>query len=127
MRMYIVCKNCSTRLSNSVDIRDIADRNDNLEQDFVQTGQAIQEDGSCCWTERKGDFYFNKSDVINTRLTEDAQRLNGCCGLDGCDGPNLHCANCGAYVATTRTDCWTPHYTIFEHAETSVEIEDFSI
>jgi hypothetical protein len=32
---------------------------------------------------------------------------NGCCGSDGCDGPNRACMNCGAVVATARTDCWT--------------------
>ena len=32
---------------------------------------------------------------------------NGCCGSDGCDGPNRACARCGAVVGTARTDCWT--------------------
>jgi hypothetical protein len=31
----------------------------------------------------------------------------GCCGSDGCDGPNRACTNCGVAVATALTDCWT--------------------
>ena len=36
-------------------------------------------------------------------LTSDPRRLNGCCGLDGCDSPNLRCEVCSSYVATKRT------------------------
>lgn len=31
---------------------------------------------------------------------------NGCCGSDGCDGPNRAC-RCGAVVGTEWSDCWT--------------------
>lgn len=31
---------------------------------------------------------------------------NGCCGSDGCDGPNRSCT-CGQVVATEWSDCWT--------------------
>jgi hypothetical protein len=34
-------------------------------------------------------------------------RSSGCCGLDGCDGPNQACTGCGEVVGTARTDCWT--------------------
>ncbi len=30
----------------------------------------------------------------------------GCCGSDGCDGPNRACT-CGQVVGTAMTDCWT--------------------
>ncbi|MEV0093732.1 hypothetical protein [Streptomyces sp. NPDC050738] len=40
-------------------------------------------------------------------------RLNGCCGLDGCDGPNLQCRFCTAEVAVERSDCWTPQQVTF--------------
>ena len=33
-------------------------------------------------------------------------RHQGCCGLDGMDGPNRVCA-CGAEVGTEQSDCWT--------------------
>jgi hypothetical protein len=32
---------------------------------------------------------------------------HGCCGSDGCDGPNRACSACGLVVGTARTDCWT--------------------
>lgn len=35
-------------------------------------------------------------------------RLNGCCGLDGCDDPNMLCRVCTAEVGTMQSDCWTP-------------------
>jgi len=41
------------------------------------------------------------------RIAEDAARRSGCCGLDGCDGPNRVCG-CGAYVGTEQSDCWMP-------------------
>ncbi|MFD7507654.1 hypothetical protein [Streptomyces sp. NPDC059850] len=50
-----------------------------------------------------------KADVHGTELTSLLGRRNGCCGLDGCDGPNLVCLVCTAEVATERSDCWTPN------------------
>lgn len=49
---------------------------------------------------------INPSDLLVRRLHPDRKRRNGCCGLDGCDGPNLVC-NCGTEVATESSDCWT--------------------
>ncbi len=48
-----------------------------------------------------------RADVRGTELIALRGRLNGCCGLDGCDGPNLVCRGCAAEVATERSDCWT--------------------
>ncbi len=48
-----------------------------------------------------------RADVRGTRLSPLRGRRNGCCGLDGCDGPNLVCRRCEAEVATERSDCWT--------------------
>lgn len=54
-------------------------------------------------------FWLNPKDVEGaTKLTTKAGRLSGCCGLDGCDGPNLVCKNCGAEAGTMQSDCWTP-------------------
>lgn len=53
--------------------------------------------------------------------TTDYRRLNGCCGLDGLDGPNQVCRNCGRYVGTKVTDCWTPH--IFEPLAEHTKLE----
>ncbi|MEJ2001579.1 MAG: hypothetical protein P8X77_09315 [Maritimibacter sp.] len=40
--------------------------------------------------------------------TSDQKRMIGCCGLDGCDGPNRICS-CDAEVGTESSDCWTWH------------------
>jgi len=47
------------------------------------------------------------ADVRGLRRVADRGRLNGCCGLDGLDGPNLACAGCGSELATESSDCWT--------------------
>ena len=53
-----------------------------------------------------------RADVRGTELTTLRGRRNGCCGLDGCDGPNLVCSACAAEVATERSDCWTPQEVV---------------
>lgn len=58
-------------------------------------------------------FILNSNDVINCQNHEDQSRLNGCCGLDGCDGPNQVCVN-GHEIGTKRSDCWTYRYTSFD-------------
>ena len=59
--------------------------------------------------EFRPQFWLNPKDVEGTtERTAKAGRLNGCCGLDGCDGPNLVCKKCGAEIGTLQSDCWTP-------------------
>lgn len=55
-------------------------------------------------------FWMNPGDVEDhVELVDIACRLNGCCGLDGCGGPNMRCKNCKAEAVTTQSDCWTPY------------------
>jgi hypothetical protein len=67
---------------------------------------AISNDDSS--TGRPNCALINMEDVLNTRYHPDARRHQGCCGRDGCDGPNLLCAN-GHEVGTERSDCWMSH------------------
>ena len=60
------------------------------------------------WTRFEGCVLVNIADVIGTKTHPDASRLNGCCALDGLDGPNLLCEN-GHEVATAVSDCWMAH------------------
>jgi hypothetical protein len=53
----------------------------------------------------------NLNDLVGTKHPPDVQRLNGCCGLDGLDGPNLICPN-GHEVGTEKSDCWMPHAAV---------------
>lgn len=53
-------------------------------------------------------FWVNPEDLTDrVSNTSNRRRLNGCCGLDGQDGPNQVC-RCGAEVGTLQNDCWTP-------------------
>ena len=40
--------------------------------------------------------------------TADVRRRAGCCGMSGCDDPNMLCRACKAEVGTMQSDCWTP-------------------
>lgn len=54
-------------------------------------------------------FWANPQDFeAATQQTGDISRLAGCCGLDGCNGPNMLCRTCNAEVGTMQSDCWTP-------------------
>ncbi|MFE0276047.1 hypothetical protein ACFWZY_28735 [Streptomyces sp. NPDC058992] len=61
-----------------------------------------------------------RADVRHLERTSQPGRLNGCCGLDGCDGPNLVCRWCRTEIATERSDCWTPQEVVLVPA--AVEI-----
>lgn len=55
-----------------------------------------------------GDWLVNKEDLLG--CLEGGVR-NGCCGVDGLDGPNLLCPN-GHFVATEVGDCWTSTFAV---------------
>ncbi|WP_412538716.1 hypothetical protein R8Z50_23030 [Longispora sp. K20-0274] len=59
-----------------------------------------------------GTILVHPSDVRGLRLHPDRRRRNGCCRLDGCDGPNLVCAGCGSEIATEQSDCWVSWHDI---------------
>jgi len=81
----------------------------------------MQEDGTY-FHGRVGNYIAHGDDVLRVKLTIDTTRLNGCCGLDGLDGPNLQCDTCGVYVATKITDCWTSHCVVFESTAVLAEM-----
>jgi hypothetical protein len=60
-----------------------------------------------------GAVTINLADLINTARHPNLRRLNGCCGLDGCDGLNTVCYE-GHEVGTERSDCWMPHGLHFD-------------
>jgi hypothetical protein len=53
-----------------------------------------------------GAFVVNLASVLRSLLKSTGVD-SGCCGSDGCDGPNRACI-CGAVLGTERSDCWTP-------------------
>ncbi|MFJ5546492.1 hypothetical protein [Streptomyces sp. NPDC093225] len=63
--------------------------------------------GSYAASPHTGAPVLNLDDIMGVKRHPDPRRRNGCCGLDGLDGPNLVCGNCGAEVATQQSDCWS--------------------
>jgi hypothetical protein len=64
-------------------------------------------------------YWLNPDDLTPAvRQTDKSDRLSGCCGLAGCDGPNQLC-QCGAEVGTLQSDCWTSLVFIAEPASTT--------
>jgi hypothetical protein len=100
----------------------MSERNEMMGADLLLAGTVMQEDGSY-FQGRDGFYIVHPDDLLHVKLTADSARLNGCCGLDGCDGPNLHCETCGTYVATKMTDCWMAHCVVFEPDTTRLVAE----
>ena len=98
-----------------------AERNDVMGEALLSRGYVMQEDGSN-FRELVGAYFVHPDDVLGVELTSDNSRLNGCCALDGCDGPNLRCRTCQEYVATRITDCWRSHCVLFDRAATRAEL-----
>jgi hypothetical protein len=57
-------------------------------------------------------YWVNPADLGDAvRVTKLSDRLAGCCGESGGNGPNRLC-RCGAEIGTLRDDCWTPQVFI---------------
>jgi hypothetical protein len=122
MKRILKCRNCGEDLSLPVTIFDadsvefhqpaFVDGEDVMRQGFVFMSRKPYRfcpEGPPDPLEFTPQYWMTMKDILeNVHLTKDAKRLNGCCGLDGCDGPNRVCS-CGAYVGTEMNDCWTSY------------------
>ena len=109
--MVIRCKVCGVVLTRPVEL--LADESVLCREDarpYIPEGQFWLSDGSYY---PAGEWVANLADLVNTQLHPNSRRLNGCCGLDGCDGINRVCAN-GHEIGTERSDCWWAHGIHFE-------------
>ena len=62
--------------------------------------------------------WLNPADLTEAvGATGTTDRLSGCCGVAGIDGPNQVC-RCGAEIGTLQDDCWTAKVFIPEPAAT---------
>lgn len=52
-----------------------------------------------------GAISANPADILTDTVLPSGLR-QGCCGVDGQDGPNISCI-CGAVLGTEWGDCWT--------------------
>lgn len=110
--MQLQCKLCQLLVSNP--IQELPDKGLLLEvdgADFIPKGYYTLDDKNY-FTDFDAALLINEADLINCKDYPDASRLNGCCGLDGCDGPNKVCLN-GHEIGTEKSDCWVPHLFIF--------------
>jgi hypothetical protein len=114
--MKVYCKVCNLPLTNFLKNYAGDSFGEASEQPFVQKGFYTVSNGDF-FTGTEGCLIVNVEDMINTVNHTITGRLNGCCGLDGCDGPNKMCIN-GHEVATEKSDCWMPMAIIFEKEKT---------
>jgi hypothetical protein len=118
--MRIICKECHIELSK--DLAELPGKNHLDESDgndFLPLGRFYISDGSY-FTDSENKIIINTKDFINEKNHPIADRLNGCCGLDGMDGINKVCAN-GHEIGTAKTDCWMPHCIILEPQLVDIE------
>jgi hypothetical protein len=113
------CCACGVPLSRSVQLlRDPSELDERDGQPHLPTGRFAISGGF--FTGFDGWLMLNLADAVNTRHHPDPGRHNGCCGLDGCDGPNTLCAN-GHEVGTERSDCWLPHVLLLDPGKAKVD------
>jgi len=77
------------------------------ETDYIPGGHYVR-GGDDYLYDAVGQYLINRREARNIRPHPDYSRRQGCCGLDGCDGRNVVCAN-GHEVGTERSDCWLAH------------------
>jgi hypothetical protein len=109
----VCCTECGTVLT--VPLLELIDESvisNEAGSDYIPRGYYVISDGGF-FTNTKDQVIVNLKDAVNTKRHSDARRLNGCCGLDGCDGMNVLCGT-GHEVGTERSDCWLPHAIHFD-------------
>ena len=132
--MQLRCKHCGSNLTGPVLMRLWHKSPESIPSSWPNDRQAFSDPGTAVraqepYVRNVGDGptphlghtpidFVHPDDLTDTlRLTEKQGYLNGCCGLDGCDGPNQLC-QCGAEVGTLLTDCWTLYGFVPQPAET---------
>ena len=140
MKQILICNACGARLTRALDVRSGKDPSVPSpelidQQPLTPRGTVYKSYEPLLHTSAETEdpldlvpqYWVNPDDLCEAvGLTKRRERLNGCCGLDGLDGPNQLCA-CGAEVGTLQTDCWTPRVFIPERATTTwTKLEDWS-
>lgn len=110
MRVY--CKICGLVLTQDIVRYSGKNFGEADAENYIPSGYYTISDSEY-FHESLGAIIINITDLINCENHKERGRLNGCCGLDGCDGPNKICLN-GHEVATEKSDCWMPHAVLFE-------------
>ncbi len=114
--MKIYCKTCHAELTPELNLlpESIA-VNETDGEAYLPQGYYIISDGNH-FAKTEGQILIHIHDLRNSTFHTDSKRLNGCCGLDGQDGPNRVCLNNHA-IGTEHSDCWMPHLIALEADE----------
>lgn len=113
--MKFKCRGCGATLTRELN-SDPVEHCEEDGKDLIPEGFTFQDNE---WS--NGQWVINSKDNLSMVIIDNPKRLNGCCDLDGCDGPNLVCASCKAEVATAKYDCWMPrHITILKEGSDAV-------
>lgn len=123
MHAIVCCRNCGAALTT-----ELVPVSEGFIPDFpdgssaIPRGQYWNADDSTPMM--KGHTLIHLDDRSNLQDHPDRRRHNGCCGKDGCDGPNQVC-QCGHEVATLVSDCWTSFFLHFEPEKTALKACDW--
>lgn len=111
--MKLVCKTCNVEITKHlIELHDFNLLNNDDGEDYIPLGFYMIGYGKDN-KDYPTKIIINLKDLINSKHHFDTSRLNGCCGLDGCDGINTVCIN-NHELGTENSDCWMPHYISLE-------------
>ena len=126
----LTCSTCGQVLSSGIQFLASRDTIDSTgTQEAVPKGKAFFYDppyGETGWEPISYTGVMPEAMMSGTDLdacVRWAGPLTGCCGPDGCDGPNRQCP-CGALIGTETRDCWTPYMFLPEVGQTKWVIND---
>jgi hypothetical protein len=112
-----LCAECGLLVCRAVrELPDLTELSDEMGEPHLAAGTFARRPATQYDRGRGGTgdvLIVNLEDLRNTRHAGSARVLAGCCGLDGCSGPNTVCAD-GHVLGTERSDCWMAHYLYFE-------------
>lgn len=110
--MKLYCKYCGLQLTEDlILLSDETLLNDKDNEALIPVGYYIQSGGEYL-PAYTNNIIVNSINLLNTIDHYEIGRLNGCCGLDGQDGPNKICLN-EHEVAIEYSDCWMCHAVVF--------------
>jgi hypothetical protein len=110
--LFLVCIRCGHRLTATIVEVPLPPE---VVEEAPSTRQflpARMPSGTYAVSQETGGFVLNSHDVTGTKLHPDPRRRNGCCRLDGLDGPNLVCSGCAAETGTEQSDCWSQQQVV---------------
>lgn len=121
MKQMLICNACGARLTGALDVQ--SGKDPSVSSPKIVDREPLTPQGTAYKSyepmvrsyggpteplDFAPQYWVNPADLADeVRLTKRLQRLNGCCGLAGLDGPNQLCT-CGEEIGTLRTDCFTP-------------------